>query len=255
VSTDLGFVPTTETPHGWSAKSEQLFGAEISSRYILGPQLTRFGQIDTFNATDLWLDRRVALVLGTVDKGKSLVQVGRMVAKSNSPSVVHVFDCGNEGDHEFVVFELPVFTLAFLAREARLYGWEAVHAMVAARALLVGLDALHRAGVGTDDLHLGSIGIDGIGNVRVSPWALAYSEASSNAGDGDLVATVLETASQDASGARSKAGEHADRLRLALSHGSPLTCGEILKVLDDGSGGDTLCQGPYNPRDLIPEHG
>jgi hypothetical protein len=231
---------TTLASFPLTPRRERLPGAEIAGRYIVGPQLTRSDIIETFDATDLWLDRQVALAIGTRDNSHSLLQLGRLVAGIDSSHVVHVFACGSGAGQEFVIFERPVFTLAFLAREARLYEWGAVEAIHAARALLVGLEDLRGVGVGTHDIHLGSIGIDGVGRVRLSPWALGYSQEASNSGDGDLIASVLETAVPDASGRMSKAGEIAFELRLALSQGDPLTVGEIVGVLDEEAGRPVL---------------
>jgi hypothetical protein len=132
--------------------------------------------------------------------------------------------------------ERPPFTLAFLAREARLYQWEEVQAINAARELVIGLNDLHRVGVKTNDLHLGSIGIDGIGRVRVSPWALGYPHASSKSGDVELVASVLESGARTNASLISRAGAMAIELHRTIDYGDALTCEQILEFLADQVG-------------------
>jgi hypothetical protein len=213
------------------------FCLELAGRYVVGAQLTRIGTVRTFNATDLWLDRRVALAIDGMDRKNSLSTIGRLAARISSPHVVDVIACGDDGTQSFVVFERPIFTLAFLAREAALYRWDDPQAVAAARELVVGLSDLHRAGVATEELDLGSIGIDGIGRVRVSPWPLGYEASKANdswesTGDMALVATVLETGLRgDGYVEASPAREFAARLRRNIGRGVTPSYAQLSEAL------------------------
>ena len=171
-----------------------LTGVEVAGRYLIGPPLSQVGTVRTFGATDDWLDREVAIALEVATGESSLIDTGKSVAKISSPHVVNVYACGHFDDMSFVVFERPASSAAFIAREAGGFGWDEVRANAAAKDLVLGLLALQRAGVPTDELHLGSVGIDAGGQVRVSPWplddqAVARAEVP---GDVALVGSLLE---------------------------------------------------------------
>jgi hypothetical protein len=161
----LAHVPTV-------AQRDELTGLELAGRYLIGPPLSQVGTVRIFGATDRWLDREVALALEGVSGKSSLITTGKLVARITSPHVVNVYACGHFAEMSFVVFERPASTLAFVAQEARGYAWNEARANAAAMELGLGLVELHRAGVASKELHLGSIGIDGSGRVRVSPWPL-----------------------------------------------------------------------------------
>ena len=227
-----------ELARTWTeAQGQQLCGIELAGRYVVGAPLTRVGAVETYNATDLWLDRRVALAVDRVSVTDALTTTGKSVARISSPHVVDVFACGNVGAEGFVVFERPVFTVAFLARETWLYQWGDAQAVKAARELVIGLNDLHRAGIATKGLHLGSIGIDGVGRVRVSPWPIGcdttdVQEAPDSGGDMALVASVLETGTRgDGSVGGSSAKDFAAWLRRAIGEGHTLTCEQLLEAL------------------------
>jgi hypothetical protein len=222
---------------GEPQEQQQLCGTELAGRYVVGAPLTRVGVVETYTATDLWLDRSVALAVDRVSTTDSLITTGKSVARISSPHVVDVFACGKDGTESFVVFERPVLTVAFLARETRLYQWGDAQAIKVANELVIGLDDLHRAGVTTKGLHLGSIGIDGVGRVRVSPWAIGCGptnvEESPDYGDDmALVASVLETGTRgDSSVGRSSARDLASWLRRAIGEAHTLTYQQLLEAL------------------------
>jgi len=185
-------VALTDIPN--VVQRDDLTGVEVAGRYVIAAPLSREGRVRTFGATDDWLDREVAIALEVASGESSLIGTGKLVAKIRSSHVVNVYACGHFDDMSFVVFERPASSAALIAREARGFGWDEVRANAAVKDLVLGLVALQRAGVPTDELHLGSVGIDAGGRVRVSPWPLVdqVDARVEVPGDVALVASFLE---------------------------------------------------------------
>ena len=210
---------------------------ELAGRYSIGAPLSRIGKVRIFSATDLFLDRSVAVAFDNVEGGRSLATKSQAMAGIRSPHVVDVYDCGGNARYRFVVFERPASTIASLVQESDRHLWNEGRAIASAKELVVGLSHLHRAGVETSGLHLGSIGVDGSGRVRLSPWPMAElasvgADASNPANDLELVASVLEYGARVTGSAASSSAEIlAARLRRLAGDGAQLSTAQLLEAL------------------------
>jgi hypothetical protein len=215
-------------------------GAEeqLEGRYAIGARLGQDGRgMQTFSATDRWLHRPVIMVFGTGSGGRALTKTCQSMVGVSSPNLIDIYDRGGNVSYRFVVCEHPATTVASLVQQPDRRIWNETLAIATAKQLAVALSDLHRSGVETRGLHLGSIGIDGSGRVRLSPWPLAESPAL---GDGsaaplselDLLAWVLESAAYPA-GSRispTTAGLAA-RLRERSREGAALTLDQLRAAL------------------------
>jgi hypothetical protein len=201
----------------------------------------RLGQngpgVQTFSATDRWLHRPVIMVFDTGSGGRALTKTCQSMARVFSPNLIDIYDRGGNASYRFVVCEHPATTVAALVQQPDSRLWNEGLAIATAKQLAVALSDLHRSGVETRGLHLGSIGIDGSGRVRLSPWPLAESPASGDGstapmGELDLVAWVLESGAYPA-GSRispTTAGLAA-RLRERSREGAGLTLDQLRAAL------------------------
>jgi hypothetical protein len=224
-------------------------GDQLAGRYAIGARLGHNGQgMQTFSATDRWLHRPVIMVFDAGSGGRALTKACQSMAGVFSPNLIDIYDRGGNASYRFVVCEHPATTVASLVQQPDSRIWNEAQAIATAKQLAVALSDLHRSGVETRGLHLGSIGIDGSGRVRLSPWPLAESPVS---GDGsaapmselDLVAWVLESGAYPA-GSRispTTAGLAA-RLRERSREGAALTLDQLRAAL--GRLEPSLCDKP-----------
>jgi hypothetical protein len=193
--------------------------------------------IQTFSAIDRWLDRSVVMLFDTVAGGCSLTATCKAVAGVRSSHVIDVYDYGGNAGYRYAVFERPVSTIASLAQESNRDLWNEGRAIDTAKELVIGLSDLHRAGVETSGLHLGSIGVDDIGRVRVSPWPLVDpvcvgGDSSTPTNDLEMVASVLETGIRaSGSAVSSPAASLAARLRRPPGESAPIATDQLLEAL------------------------
>ena len=189
-------------------------------------ELSQNDRVQTFRATDRWLDRPVVMVVETGSGGETLAETCHTMAGVLSPNLIDIYDRGDSATHPFVVCELPMSTVASLVQEPDQSLWNESWAIDTAKQLAVALADLNRGGVGTTGLHFGYIGIDGSGRVRLSPWPLA--EPSDRwpapASEQELVASVLESGVRtNGSSGSSKAADLVASLRQTSGRDLPLT--------------------------------
>lgn len=220
-------------PHEAGGADDQLVG-----RYVMGDRLSHDGTVQTFRATDRWLHRPVVMVFDTGSGGRALTETCQAMAGVLSPNLVAIYDRGGNASYRFVVCEYPTSTVASLAQQPDRSLWNERRAIDTAKQLAVALSDLHRSGVDTRGLHLGSIGIDGSGRVRLSPWPLAASPAaeagtSTPTTELELMAWVLESGGYPGgSSISAPTAELAARLRQKSGGGAALTLGQLLGALD-----------------------
>jgi len=168
---------------------------QLADRYAIGAQLGQNERVQTFRATDRWLDRPVVMVVETGSGGGTLAETCQALAGDPSPNLVEIYDRGEGATYPFVVCELPMSTVASLVQEPDQSLWNEGWAIDTAEQLTVALADLNRTGVDTNGLHFGYIGIDRNGRVRLSPWPLAEHPDGSPApaSTQELVASVLES--------------------------------------------------------------
>jgi hypothetical protein len=168
---------------------------QSADRYAIGAQLSQDDCVQTFRATDRWLDRPVAMVFETGSGKGTLAETGQAVSDVPSPNLVEIYERSDSAAHPFVVCELPMSTVASLVQNPDQSLWNEGWATKTAEQLASALADLHRSGVEIAGVHFGYIGIDGSGRVRLSPWPLAEPPDAwpAPASEQDLVASVIES--------------------------------------------------------------
>jgi hypothetical protein len=204
----------------------------------MGARLGQNGPgVQTFSATDRWLHRPVIMVFDTGSGGRALTETCQSMAGVFSPNLIDIYDRGGNASYRFVVCEHPDTTVAALVQQPDSRLWNEALAIATAKQLAVALSDLHRSGVETRGLHLGSIGIDGSGRVRLSPWPLADSPAPEDGSTAptselDLVAWVLESGAYPAGSRLSPTTAGlAARLRERSREGGALTLDQLRAAL------------------------
>jgi hypothetical protein len=143
-----------------------------SERYIFeSPRWPQPGRhIDS--AIDRMLNRRVSVVIDSSADGHALIETAKALAARSSSHLVDIYACGNDGRFHFVVFERPPLTMASAANDPTFIPWSEVEAGRVLGELDTALADLNQAGIPASAIQLGSIGIDALGHLRLSPWPL-----------------------------------------------------------------------------------
>jgi serine/threonine-protein kinase len=177
---------------------DPLIGRQVDGRYRIEALVARGGMATVYEATDLRLERTVALKIMhrtlAEDPGfvSRFVREARSAARLSHPNVVAVFDQGQDGDLVFLVMEyVPGRTVRDVLREhGRLTPSQA---LVVLEPVLEALGAAHRAGFVHRDVKPENVLIADDGRVKVADFGLARAIAastSSAATQGVLIGTV-----------------------------------------------------------------
>ncbi len=177
---------------------DPLIGREVDGRYRIDAFVARGGMATVYQATDLRLERTVALKVMhrtlAEDPGfvSRFVREARSAARLSHPNVVAVHDQGQDGDLVFLVMEyVPGRTVRDVLREhGRL---SPSQALVVLEPVLEALAAAHRAGFVHRDIKPENVLIADDGRVKVADFGLARAIAastSSAATQGVLIGTV-----------------------------------------------------------------
>ncbi|HRN28102.1 MAG TPA: protein kinase, partial [Terrimesophilobacter sp.] len=140
-----------------TTQTDPLIGRLIDGRYQVRSRVARGGMATVYQATDLRLDRRVALKVmhgHLADDSQYMmrfIQEARSAARLAHPNVVNVFDQGQDGDIAYLVMEyLPGITLRELLKDRPVLTNE--QALEIMESILSGLAAAHRNGIVHRDL-------------------------------------------------------------------------------------------------------
>lgn len=146
--------------------------SSMTGRYRLNGEIARRGSVRVMAAQDDWLRRGVAVAFceGSQEERDAFAQHGRRVSRSCSRFLADIYDSGTLTEVPFVVFERPGANLSeILQRESlsekasRKLGIQLVSA----------LEALHEAGVNEAGFDPAVIGLNEVGEVRLTPWPVA----------------------------------------------------------------------------------
>ncbi|MDJ1115133.1 Stk1 family PASTA domain-containing Ser/Thr kinase [Microbacterium dauci] len=178
-----------------SQPTDPLIGRLVDSRYRVRARIARGGMATVYVATDLRLERRVALKVmhghlsdDTVFQNR-FIQEARSAARLADPHVVNVFDQGQDGEMAYLVMEyLPGITLRELLREQkRLTLPQTITIM---DAILSGLAAAHRAGIVHRDVKPENVLLAEDGRIKIGDFGLARATSANTATGQMLLGTI-----------------------------------------------------------------
>jgi serine/threonine-protein kinase len=178
--------------------ADALIGRVLDGRYRVGPTIARGGMATVYEATDLRLDRPVAVkvmheALAHDEEFVSRFQrEARSAARLSHPNVVAVFDTGDDAGTLFLVMEyVPGLTLRDLIRKEA--PMSPARALAVIEPVLRALAAAHDAGILHRDVKPENVLLADDGRVKVADFGLARainSETHHTATGGVLIGTV-----------------------------------------------------------------
>jgi serine/threonine-protein kinase len=178
--------------------ADALIGRVLDGRYRVGPKIARGGMATVYEATDLRLDRTVAVKVMHEALAHDDDFVGRFqrearaAARLSHPNVVAVFDTGDDHGTLFLVMEyVPGLTLRDLIRKEA--PMSPARALAVIEPVLRALAAAHDAGILHRDVKPENVLLADDGRVKVADFGLARainSETQHTATGGVLIGTV-----------------------------------------------------------------
>ncbi|WP_395243336.1 Stk1 family PASTA domain-containing Ser/Thr kinase [Agromyces sp. MMS24-K17] len=178
-----------------SAPPDPMIGRLIDGRYQVRSRIARGGMATVYLATDLRLERRVAIKImhGHLADDNTFktrfVQEARSAARLAHPNVVNVFDQGQDADMAYLVMEyLPGITLRDLLKDyKRLTPEQTVDIM---DAVLAGLAAAHKSGIVHRDLKPENVLLADDGRIKLGDFGLARAVTANTATGQALLGTI-----------------------------------------------------------------
>ena len=177
--------------------ADHLTGRVLDGRYLIGSRIARGGMATVYEATDLRLDRIVAVKVMHPGLGDDeefaarFVAEARAAARLSHPNVVAVFDQGNDDGTVFLAMELiPGHTLRdTIGKEAPL---STARTLALLEPVVSALAAAHRAGLIHRDVKPENVLIADDGRIKVADFGLAkaMSATTQHTATGVLIGTV-----------------------------------------------------------------
>jgi len=178
-----------------SQQVDPLIGRLVDGRYRVRARIARGGMATVYVATDLRLERRVALKVmhghlsdDSVFQSR-FIQEARSAARLADPHVVNVFDQGQDGELAYLVMEyLPGITLRELLKEQRRL--TVTQTITIMDAVLSGLAAAHRAGLIHRDVKPENVLLAEDGRIKIGDFGLARASSANTATGQQLLGTI-----------------------------------------------------------------
>ena len=172
-----------------------MIGRLVDGRYRVRARIARGGMATVYVATDLRLERRVALKVmhahlsdDSVFQSR-FIQEARSAARLADPHVVNVFDQGQDMEMAYLVMEyLPGITLRELLREQKKLSVQQTITIM--DAILGGLAAAHRAGIVHRDVKPENVLLAEDGRIKIGDFGLARATTANTATGQMLLGTI-----------------------------------------------------------------
>jgi eukaryotic-like serine/threonine-protein kinase len=174
---------------------DPLVGRTIDGRYDVAARIARGGMATVYRARDLRLERQVALKVMHAHLGDDptftnrFIREARSAARLSHPSVVQVFDQGNDGDLLYLAMEyLPGLTLRQALSQRRVLTPREAFSVL--DPVLDALAAAHRADIVHRDVKPENVILADDGRVKVADFGLAKIISTASSSTGVLMGTV-----------------------------------------------------------------